>query len=52
MRSLIGLLMCVGLSLVMLPLAGQTQMREIVNELTVTLTASGHVKAHGFQKRF
>jgi outer membrane protein assembly factor BamE (lipoprotein component of BamABCDE complex) len=39
-------------STVMLPAVGQTQMREICNELTVTLTASGHVKAHGFQKRF
>lgn len=39
-------------STVMLPVVGQTQTREICNELTVTLTASGHVKAHGFQKRF
>lgn len=39
-------------STVMLPLAGQTQMREVCNELTVTLTASGYVKAHSWQKRF
>jgi outer membrane protein assembly factor BamE (lipoprotein component of BamABCDE complex) len=39
-------------TMIMLPVVGQTQTREICNELTVTLTASGHVKAHSFQKRF
>ncbi len=39
-------------STIMLPVVGRTETREVCNELTVTLTASGHVKAHSFQKRF